>query len=314
LLLVYLSTTKLTMPSLDELWTQNRPIVYDGATGTFLRKLGLPRGVAPETWVLDNAALVFAAAEAYVNSGAQMILTCTFGGTAFRLRDAGLETRAYEINRQAAQLAKQAARQRALVVGDIGPLGYLAVTLGALSYTDAVREFAAQAQALADGGVDLFHIETMSDPKEVRAAIQGVRQVSALPIFVTWSFDQQGKTLTGVTPAQAAQELARAPVNAIGANCGKGPWEMANILRELHRAAPELPLIAKPNAGTPEQRGAEIVYPVDPARFALLARDWIRANAKIIGGCCGATPEYITALNAELGNAAPPTHRQVMIQ
>ncbi|MCI0476101.1 MAG: homocysteine S-methyltransferase family protein, partial [Anaerolineales bacterium] len=251
---------------------------------------------------------------AYVNAGAQMILTCTFGGTAFRLRDAGLETRAYEINRQAAQLAKQAARDRALVVGDIGPLGYLAVTLGALSYAETVSEFAAQAQALADGGVDLFHIETMSDPKEVRAAIQGVRQVSPLPIFVTWSFDEQGKTLTGMTPAQAAQELARAPVNAIGVNCGKGPWEMANILREMHRVAPDLPLIAKPNAGTPESRGAETVYPVDPTRFARFARDWIRADAKIIGGCCGTTPEYITAINAEFGNAAPPPHRQVMIQ
>ncbi len=301
-------------PTLDQLFAQNRPIVYDGATGTFLRKLGLPPGVAPERWVLDNAALVFAAAEAYVNAGAQMILTCTFGGTAVRLRDAGLDARAYEINQRAAQLAKQAARDRALVVGDIGPLGYLALSLGPLSYADAIGEFAAQAQALADGGVDLFHIETLSDLKELRAAIQGVRQVSALPIFVTLSFDTQGKTLTGVTPEQAAQELARAKVNAIGANCGNGPWDLPNILREMHRVAPDIPLIAKPNAGTPESRGAEIVYPVDPARFALFARDWIRADAKIIGGCCGTTPEYIAAINAELGNAAPSPHRQVMIQ
>jgi 5-methyltetrahydrofolate--homocysteine methyltransferase len=300
--------------TIDQLLAQNRPIVYDGATGTFLRKLGLPRGVAPESWVLDNAAMVFAAAEAYVNAGAQMILTCTFGGTAFRLRDAELHTRAYEINQRAARLAKEAARDRALVVGSIGPLGYLAVTLGALSYADAVAEFAAQAQALADGGVDLFHIETMSDRQETRAAIQGVRQVSALPIFVTLSFDTQGKTLTGVTPAQAAQELARERVNAIGANCGNGPWDLPNILREMHRVAPEIPLIAKPNAGTPEYRGAEIIYPVDPARFALLARDWIRADAKIIGGCCGTTPEYVATINAELGNAPPPAHRQVLIQ
>lgn len=301
-------------PTLEQLLTQNRPILYDGATGTFLRQLGLPRGIAPERWVLDNAAMVFAAAEAYVNAGAQMILTCTFGGTAFRLRDAGLAARAYAINHHAAQIAKRAARARALVVGDIGPLGYLTLTLGTLSYNDAVSEFAAQAQALADGGVDLFHLETMSDLKEVRAALQGIRRVSALPIFVTLSFDEQGKTLTGVSPAHAAQELARWNVAAIGANCGKGPWEIASILREMRRAAPDVPLIAKPNAGLPEYRGAEIVYPVDPARFALLARDWIRADAKIIGGCCGTTPEYIAALNAELGNTAPPAHRQVVIQ
>ena len=300
--------------TLSELLNKSRPIVYDGATGTFLRKLGLPVGAAPETWVLNNAAMVFSAAEAYVNAGAQMILTCTFGGTEFRLREAGLELQAYEINRQAAQLAKEAARGRALIVGDIGPLGYLALSLGALSYTEAVSQFTVQAEALGEGGVDLFHIETMSDLKEMQAAIQGVRQASALPIFVTLSFDTQGKTLTGTMPAQAAQELTRWKVAAIGANCGNGPWETANILREMHRVAPETPLIAKPNAGLPERRANETVYPVDPARFALLVRDWVRADAKIIGGCCGTTPEYIAAINAELGNAAPPAHRQVMIQ
>ena len=300
--------------TLDQLLTQNRPILYDGATGTFLRKLGLPRGAAPETWVLNNAAIVFSAAEAYVNAGSQMILTCTFGGTEFRLREMGLHLQAYEINRRAAQLAKEAARGRALIVGDIGPLGYLALSLGMLSNADAVAQFTAQAHALAEGGVDLFHIETMSDVKEMQAAIQGVRQASTLPIFVTLSFDTQGKTLTGLTPAHAAQELTRWHVDAIGANCGNGPWEMASILREMRSVAPETALIAKPNAGPPEYRANETAYPVDPARFALLAREWVRADAKIIGGCCGTTPEYIAAINAELGNIKPAAHRQVMIR
>lgn len=300
--------------TLSELLNQPRPIIYDGATGTFLRKLGLPTGATPETWVVNNAAMVFSAAEAYVNSGAQMILTCTFGGTEFRLRESGLELQAYEVNRQAAQIAKEAARGRALIVGDVGPLGYLALSLGALSHTEAVHQFTAQAQALLEGGVDLFHIETMSDLKELQAALQGVRQASTLPIFVTLSFDTQGKTLTGITPAQAATELARWKVTAIGANCGSGPWEMANILREMRHAAPDLPLIAKPNAGLPERRANETIYPVDPVRFARLAREWVRADAKIIGGCCGTTPEYIAAIRAELGNAASPAHRQVMIQ
>jgi 5-methyltetrahydrofolate--homocysteine methyltransferase len=299
--------------TLSELINQSRPVVYDGATGTFLQKLGLPTGAAPETWVLSNAAMVFSAAEAYINAGAQMILTCTFGGTAFRLREAGLEFQAYEINRQAAQLAKEAARGRALIVGDIGPLGYLALALGSLSYTDAVSQFAAQAQALSEGGVDLFHIETMSDLKEMQAAIQGVRQASPLPIMVTLSFDTQGKTLTGISPAQAAQELTRWRVNAIGVNCGSGPWETASILRELHAGASEIPLIAKPNAGSPEIRGGQRVYPVEPARFGLLAREWVRAGARIIGGCCGTTPEYIAAIKRELGNTDSPAHRQVMI-
>jgi 5-methyltetrahydrofolate--homocysteine methyltransferase len=298
----------------EQLLTRARPILYDGATGTWLRRLGLPRSVAPERWVLENTAMVFAAAEAYVNAGAQMILTCTFGGTAFRLRDAGLERRAYEINRLAAQVARQAARDRALVVGDIGPLGYLAITLGAISYSEAISQFAEQAHALAEGGVDLFHIETVSDVKEVRAAIQGIRNVSALPILVTWSFDQQGRTLTGITPAQAARETLQWNVAALGVNCGNGPWETAGILQEMRRVAPALPLIAKPNAGLPEARGADLIYPVDAARFALFARDWIRAGATIIGGCCGTTPEYIATLKAELGGATPPTHRQTVIQ
>lgn len=300
--------------TLEQLFTQNRPILYDGATGTWLRKLGLPRGVAPERWVLDNAGLVLAAAEAYVNAGAQMILTCTFGGTAFRLRDAGLERHAYAINRQAAQIAKQAARDRALVVGDIGPLGYLSVTLGAISYKEAIAQFTDQARALADGGVDLFHIETVNDFKELRAAMTGIRNVSSLPVFVTWSFSEQGKTLTGITPAQAARETTSLGVAALGANCGNGPWEMTNLLREMQRLAPDLPLIAKPNAGLPEHRGADLVYPVDAARFALLARDWVRAGVKIIGGCCGTTPEYIAAIKAELGNTTSSIHRQVTIR
>lgn len=298
----------------EQLFAQNRPILYDGATGTWLRRLGLPHGVAPERWVHENAGMVFAAAEAYVNAGAQMILTCTFGGTAFRLRDAGLERYAYDINRQAAQIAKQAARDRALVVGDIGPLGYLPITLGAISYNEAVDHFADQARALAEGGVDLFHIETVNDFKELRAAMTGIRNVSSLPILVTWSFSEQGKTLTGITPAQAARETMNLDVAAIGANCGNGPWDVTSILREMHRVAPDLPLIAKPNAGIPEQRGADLVYPVDAARFALLARDWVRASAKIIGGCCGTTPEYIAAIGAELGSVASPTHRQVTIR
>jgi 5-methyltetrahydrofolate--homocysteine methyltransferase len=299
--------------TLNELFNQARPILYDGATGTFLRKLGLPRGAAPETWVLNNAAMVFAAAEAYVNAGSQMILTCTFGGTEFRLRGAGLDSRAHEINRRAAQLAKEAAHGRALVVGDIGPLGYLALSLGMLSYSDAVGQFTGQARALAEGGVDLFHIETMSDVKEMQAAIQGVRQASTLPTFVTLSFDTQGKTLTGLTPAHAAQELTRWHVDAIGANCGSAPEDTANILREMRGVVPETPLIAKPNAGLPEDRASETVYPVDPARFGLLAREWVRADAKIIGGCCGTTPEYIAAMRAEVGNTTP-THRQVIIR
>jgi len=301
------------MQTIHDLLAQHRPILYDGATGTLLQQFGLPIGTAPETWVLEQPALVFAAAEAYVNVGAQIILTCTFGGTAARLRDAGLEDQAREVNQRAAQLAKEAARGRALVAGSIGPIGNLPLALIAMSYTEAVHQFADQARALAEGGVDLLQIESMSDLRETQAAIQGARSETDLPIFATMSFDTNGKTSVGVTPAQAAQELTRLGVTALGANCGHGPWDIAAILREMRDAVANAMLIAKPNAGTPMLSKDKAVYPVDPAHFALLARDWVRAGAKIIGGCCGTTPEYIAAIRAEIGEPKPTERSRTLI-
>jgi len=284
----------------DILLAQNRIVIHDGATGTLLQQLGLPLRQAPETWVLENPAMVFAAAEAYVKAGADIILTCTFGGTEARLQEARLGAHVLEINQRAAQLAQEAARGRVLVAGSIGPLGRMQLALGGMSYAEAVDQFAAQAHALALGGVDLFQIESFSDLHEIQAAIEGVRQVSALPIFASMSFDTQGKTLLGITPMMAARELMRLGVNAIGANCGHGPWDVTGIIREMHAAVPGAVILAKPNAGVPQIVDGVPTYPVDPARFALFARDWVRAGARIIGGCCGSTPKHIEALRAQL--------------
>jgi 5-methyltetrahydrofolate--homocysteine methyltransferase len=299
--------------TLPELLTQRSPIIYDGATGTFLQKMGLPLKSAPENWVLDQPANVFAAASAYVNAGAQIILTCTFGGTSLRLLQAGLDAQAYEINRRAAQLAKQAAEGRAVVAGSIGPIGQLPLILGTLTYSEAVEQFADQARALADGGVDLFSIESMSDLGEMKAAIEGALRGANLPIFATLSFDTNGKTLTGITPTLAAHELMDAHVAAMGANCGQGPEDVAAILHEMHAAARDAILIAKPNAGIPEIRTGQVTYPIPPARFAAFAHDWVRAGARIIGGCCGTTPQYIVALREALRPSGSSSSRQQVI-
>lgn len=299
--------------TLAELLAQKTPIIYDGATGTFLQEMGLPMRDAPEAWVLDQPANVYAAAEAYVNAGAQIILTCTFGGTALRLLQAGLDDHAYEINRRAAELAQQAARGRALVAGSMGPIGQMPLALGTVTYRDAVEQFADQARALADGGIDLLSIESMSDLAEILAAIEGARRVIDLPIFATMSFDTKGKTLTGITPTLAARELMNARVAAFGANCGRGPEDMAAILQEMRSAARDAVLIAKPDAGIPEIRTGKAVYNVPPARFALFARDWVRAGARIIGGCCGTTPQHIAALRAALTSSKSSPSRQQMI-
>ncbi len=280
-------------PTLAELFAQPDPILYDGATGTLLQAFDLPMGTAPEKWVLENPASVYVAAEAYVNAGSQIILTCTFGGTAFRLLDAGLDDQAEEINRRAVELAKQAAGERALVAGSMGPLGRMAVMLAEVTFPDAVEQFAQQAQALAEAGVDLLQIESMSDLQEVHAAIEGIRQVTQLPIFVTLSFDTGGATLVGTTPLLAARELAGCGVAAMGANCGSGPENMVKILSEMRSGAPEALLIAKPNAGLPTISGGEAVYSIEPEPFATYAVEWVKAGAKIIGGCCGTTPRYI---------------------
>ena len=288
------------MLNLNDLLANNRLAVLDGATGTLLQQFGLPISQAPETWVLDNPAMVFAAAESYVNAGAVIILTCTFGGTTARLSENGLVDKAFEINQRAAQLAKEAAHGRALVAGSIGPLGRLQLVLSGMTYADAIDQFAAQAHALALGGVDLFEVESFSVLQEIQAAIEGVRQVSNLPIFATMSFDTQGKTLTGIIPTAAAKVLASLSVTALGANCGQGPWDVAGIIREMREAAPGATLIAKPNAGLPVMVGGTASYPVEPAKFAMFARDWIRAGAQIVGGCCGSTPRHIQAIRAEI--------------
>lgn len=293
--------------ALENLFANNRIVVLDGGTGTMLQQLGLPLSQSPESWVLENPAMVFTAAEAYVNAGSDIILTCTFGGTATRLQHARLDQRAFEINQRAAELARQAAHGRALVAGSIGPLGRLELVLGGMTYPEAVDQFAAQAQALVIGGVDLFEVESFSDLQEIQAAIEGVRQVSQLPILATMSFETHGKTLTGITPTAAAKVLANLDVTAIGANCGNGPWDMASIINEMHRAVANAILIAKPNAGLPQVVGGTPTYPVEPAKFALLARDWIRAGARIVGGCCGSTPKHIQAVRQEVSGKKSAT-------
>ncbi len=286
-------------PTLGQLFAQKAPILYDGATGTLLQSLGLPIGTPPEKWVLENPASIYAAAEAYVNAGSQVILTCTFGASAFRLRDCGLEGQADEVNHHAVELACRAAAGRALVAGSIGPLGGLVLTLGTLMYDQAVEEFAHQANWLAEGGVDLLQIESMSDLQEVDAAIQGVRSVTNLPLVVSFSFETKRKTLVGVSPSLAVRHVSRYDVTAIGANCGRGPDDMADILREMHAFAPNMPLLAKPNAGLPTLVGDQAVYAVDPKFFASYAREWVDAGAKMIGGCCGTTPAHIQELRIQ---------------
>ena len=272
-------------------------LVADGAMGTMLQAAGLPPGTPPEGWLLENPEAVVGVHRAYLQAGADLILTCTFGATRPRLERYGLHNRVGEINRRAVEIARQAAASTAFVAGDIGPLGEFLAPLGELDYGAAVDIFAEQAEALARAGVDVLYIETMAALEEVRAAVEGASMVGeGIPVTATLAFDSHGRTNMGVHPREAAGALVDLGVSALGANCGATLEMTLDAVQIMHEVAPEAPLIAKPNAGVPRMVHAEVVYDATPDIMAGYARRFVDCGAVIIGGCCGSTPEHIAAI------------------
>lgn len=279
-------------------------LVADGATGTMLQAAGLPTGTPGEAWILERPEEILRLHRAYLEAGSQVILTSTFGGTRTRLEKAGLGARVDAINQRAAELAREAAGPDRYVGGDIGPTGELMAPLGKLTYDAALEVFAQQAGALAAGGVDCIYIETMTDLSEARAAVAGARQACDLPIFCTFSFDTHGRTGMGVSPAQAAAAMADLEVAGTGANCGHSPEEVLDFLPQMHEAAPTAYLVAKPNAGIPRMVKRQVVYDATPARMAELANRYVDLGARIVGACCGSSPEHIAAIAAAIHGRA----------
>lgn len=283
---------------------EGKVLIADGANGTMLQKAGLPPGVAPERWNLENPEGVRALHQSYIDAGSDMVLTNTFGGSAIRLRRENLEDRVVEINKNAAMLARDAAGNEVIVLGDIGPTGELMVPLGNLEYEQAVTAFAQQAAALAQGGVDAFLIETMSDLEEMRAAVEGVRSVTDLPIMASMSFDTKGRTMMGVKPEKAAKALSAWGVDVIGANCGRTLTETLGAVVKMRETLPDSLLFAKPNAGLPHATAGELVYDVTPEVMAEYAQRFVdEAGVAIFGGCCGSTPDHIRAIASALKGA-----------
>jgi methionine synthase I (cobalamin-dependent) len=306
---------------LDLLANHDGPIVADGGMGTMLMAVGLLFGDPPEQWNVlpEKKAHVRAIHRGYLDAGAQIILTNTFGGSPFRLKLHNLHGQVFELNRAAAELARAEAGDR-VVAGDIGPSGELFEPMGALTYDAAVAGFAAQAAGLAAGGVDLLWIETMSDLNEVRAAVAGARQAAPeLPVVATMTFDTRGFTMMGVSPADAVAALAELGLAAGGGNCGNGPDEIEGVIHGMRTAleargwgleagdrgelasnlqppVSRLPLIAKSNAGMPEIVDGRAVYSGTPEVMAGYARRVRALGADIIGACCGSTPDHIRAM------------------
>lgn len=282
-----------------------RPALFDGGYGWLLQERGLPPGEVAEVWNVDNPEAVEALHEEYAAAGASILTTNTFGGTRPRLDMNGLGARCAELNTAGAQRARAVAdRHNALVAGDVGPTGELLEPLGTLSTDGALALFAEQIHALVAGGIDLILIETMSDLTEVQAAIAAAETVAPdLPIVATLSFDTNLRTMMGVDPAAAVQALARAGVDAVGANCGRGPAEMTQIAAQLHAARGDLGpdhdhllIVAQSNAGLPQLSGDQFEYTVDQREMAEHAIELRDLGVDVIGACCGSSPEHIRAI------------------
>lgn len=286
-----------------DLLARNEPILADGSMGTMLMSKGLLFGDPPETWNVlpDKRDHVRAVHRGYLDAGSQIVLTNSFGGTAFRLKLHNLQDRVYELNHAAAALAREEAGDGAVVAGSIGPSGELFEPMGALTYAVAVEGFKHQAEGLAAGGADVLWIETMSDLQEVRAAVEGARQAAPdLPIVATMTFDTRGFTMMGVSPADAVAALGELGLAAIGGNCGNGPAEIEGVVFGMHAADEHQPLIAKSNAGMPEMIDGDAVYSGTPDVMAEYARRVRALGATIIGACCGSTPAHIAAMHHAL--------------
>jgi len=284
------------MTAFLDLLDERRVLVADGATGTNYQAMGLPPGTAPEEWLFEAPERVLELHRAFVDAGADLILTDTFGATPLRLQHTTLAGRVHDVNVRGVELAREAADGKAPVAGSMGPTGHLFEPLGPLTRGECVENYADQAAALTEGGADLLVLETFFALDEGLAAIEGTKRVSDLPLVVSFSFDQGTRTMMGLSPTEMVEAVGPLGVAAIGANCGKSLGEADTVVAELVAVAGDAPVWAKPNAGVPKIVGDAVVYEADPEMLAAHARRSAAQGARVVGGCCGSTPEHVAAI------------------
>jgi len=282
---------------LEKLATQ-KVLVADGATGTNLQKMGLKPGTPPEELVFDQPQLILDLEKAFVRAGSDILLTCTFGGTRFRLKESRCANQVKEINRRAVELAREAAASRpdVLVAGSIGPTGLLMKPYGPLSREDVFDAYREQISGLVEGGVDFLVIETHFALEEADAAFDAARTLTDVPIVVSFSYDRGVRTMMGVKPAAVIRHYKEKGAALVGANCGTTLENMEKIASEYAQTEPGFPLWIKPNAGLPRMEGDATVFDVTPAQMADFSQRYIALGARVVGGCCGSTPEHIAAI------------------
>jgi 5-methyltetrahydrofolate--homocysteine methyltransferase len=270
-------------------------LVFDGAMGTMLIENGLGTTDCPEEWNASHAQIVQDIHQSYFDAGCDIVETNSFGGSHLKLARYNLSDRTRELNRKAAENARAAAGAKGYVAGSMGPTGEFIEPYGILKYDDLLDTFKQQAAALEEGGADIICVETMADLNEARAGIEAAKTGTNCIVFASMTFnpDKKGyRTMMGVDPTSAAGSLAEYGADVIGANCGAGPEDIAKILEEMAKATSK-PLFAKPNAGLPRLEGDKTIYPEGPKEMADKMAPLVDLGIRILGGCCGTTPEHL---------------------
>lgn len=271
-------------------------VILDGATGSNLSLRGMPSGVCPEQWILDHEEVLYGLQKEYVEAGTNILYAPTFGGNRIKLAEYGLEDKLTEMNTRLVKLSKKAAGDKAYVAGDITMTGKQLYPIGTMQFEELVDIYKEQIRVLVQAGCNLLVIETMMSLQESRAALLAAKEVCNLPVMVTLSFEEDGKTLYGTDAITAALVLEGLGADAIGINCSTGPEKMRHLIEQMANNV-SIPVIAKPNAGMPSLNSeGKTVYSMNPEDFADECKILIKAGAGIVGGCCGTTPAHIKAL------------------
>lgn len=279
---------------------KGRILVSDGAWGTFLQQKGLKPGECPEAWNITRPDDVLAIAQSYIDAGADMVETNSFGGSRFKLSRYGLEDKVWEFNRAAAEISRIAAGPDRFVLGSVGPTGKL-LMMEEVTEEELYEAFKEQSMALEAGGVDAIMIETMTDLDEARIAVRAARENTSCEVFCTMTFEKiiggEFRTMMGISPSEMAESLAGAGADLIGTNCGNGMANMIGVVQEIRKVNPDIPVLVHANAGMPRFLDGVTSFPETPEDMASMVREIIGAGANIVGGCCGTTPEHISKVS-----------------
>ncbi len=280
---------------------KENPILLDGATGSNLQQKGMPTGICPEKWILENREILIRLQQDFVDVGSNIVYAPTFTANRIKLAEYGLEEQIRQINYDLVALSKEAVVDRALVAGDITMTSAQLAPMGTLDFEELINVYKEQITYLTQAGVDLLVVETMMSLQETRAALIAAKEVCDLPVMATMTFESDGRTLYGTDAVTAAVTLESLGADAVGTNCSTGPDKMADIIRRMAEVT-SIPIIAKPNAGLPSlDRNKNTVYDMEPAAFGESMKELVEAGASIVGGCCGTTPAHIRALKEAVG-------------